>query len=163
MHLAEKLHGTGHIEARDLTEYKVALIESNIARYGFTNVTARQQDATVQDAASVGTADVVIADLPCSGLGVLRKKTDIKYRMSAEQEKELVALQRQILGVVCDYVKAGGTLLYSTCTIHRAENEDNVAWFLEKHPEFELIQMRQIFPQRTIGDGFFLAKLRKRQ
>jgi 16S rRNA (cytosine967-C5)-methyltransferase len=122
---------------------------------------AVQKDATMQDADSVGRADVLLADLPCSGLGILRKKTDIKYKMSPKQQNDLVELQRQILDTVCTYVKEGGTLVYSTCTIHKAENEENVQWFLQKHPEFELEQMKQIFPQQALGDGFFIAKLRR--
>lgn len=159
IHLAEKLKGTGHVEARDLTEYKVGLIEDNIARHQLSNITAKQQDATVCDEESVGKADILIADLPCSGLGVLRKKTDIKYRMSNGQQQELAALQRQILDAVHAYVKPGGTLIYSTCTIHRSENEENVAWFVEKYPEFEIVEMKQMFPEETLGDGFFIAKL----
>jgi len=81
--------------------------------------------------------------------------------MTEEGEKELVKLQRDILNQVCSYVKAGGTLLYSTCTIDRMENEENVAWFLEKHTEYTLLRMQQIFPGETYGDGFFLAKLKK--
>lgn len=161
IHLAEKMHGTGSIEARDLTDRKVGLIEENIVRHGLSNVKAVQWDATVYDESAKESADLVIADLPCSGLGVLRKKTDIKYRMTEEGEKELVKLQRDILNQVCSYVKAGGTLLYSTCTIDRMENEENVAWFLEKHTEYTLLRMQQIFPGETYGDGFFLAKLKK--
>lgn len=161
IHLAEKMHGTGSIEARDLTDYKVGLIEENIARHGLSNVKAVRWDATVYDERAKESADLVIADLPCSGLGVLRKKTDIKYRMTEEGEKELVKLQRDILDQVCSYVKSGGTLLYSTCTIDRMENEENVAWFLEKHTEYTLLRMQQIFPGETYGDGFFLAKLKK--
>lgn len=161
IHLAEKMHGTGSIEARDLTDYKVGLIEENIARHGLSNVKAGRGDATEYDESARESADLVIADLPCSGLGVLRKKTDIKYRMTEEGEKELVKLQRDILDQVCSYVKAGGTLLYSTCTIDRMENEENVAWFLEKHTEYTLLRMQQIFPGETYGDGFFLAKLKK--
>jgi 16S rRNA (cytosine967-C5)-methyltransferase len=81
--------------------------------------------------------------------------------MSKKQQDELVALQRQILDTVCTYVKDTGTLVYSTCTIHKAENEENVQWFLQKHPEFELERMKQIFPQQALGDGFFIAKLRR--
>lgn len=159
LHIAEKLQGTGHVEVRDLSERKVALIEENITKYGMTNISAKRWDATVPDETAVRRADIVIADLPCSGLGVLRKKTDIKYRMSREQEEELVLLQRRILDTVAAYVKPGGTLLYSTCTIHRAENEGNVAWFTGGHPEFCLMEQRQLFPQRGAGDGFFFAKL----
>lgn len=158
IHLAEKLGGSGHVEVRDLTDYKTGLIEENIERCGLTNISVKRQDATVFDAASVEKADILIADLPCSGLGVLRKKTDIKYRMSEQQQAELVKLQREILDTVHSYVKPGGTLIYSTCTMHRAENEENAAWFVKEHPEFVLEEMRQIFPQEYLGDGFFLSK-----
>ncbi len=164
IHLAEKLDGTGSVEARDISDDKVNLIRENITRHGLTNISARRWDATILEEASVGKADIVLADLPCSGLGVLRKKTDIKYRMSESAEGELVELQRSILDVAASYVKEGGTLLYSTCTIHRAENEENVAWFLTQHPEFTVERMQQIFPEQTLGDGFFIARLlRKNQ
>ena len=162
VHLAEKLGGTGMVEARDLTDYKTDLIRQNIARHQLSNMRAVQMDATVLDEASIGKADVVIADLPCSGLGVMRRKTDIKYKMTLQTEQELVSLQRKMLETVCQYVKAGGTLLYSTCTMDKMENEDNVTWFLKQHPQFELVKMQQIFPQKTYGDGFFLAKLQKK-
>ena len=90
VHLAEKLGGTGMVEARDLTEYKTDLIRQNIARHQLSNMRAVQMDATVLDEASIGKADVVIADLPCSGLGVMRRKTDIKYKMTLQAEQELV-------------------------------------------------------------------------
>lgn len=161
LHAAQMLHGTGFVEARDLTEYKVSLIRENIWRMGFTNIEAVQQDATVFDKASEAKADVVIADLPCSGLGVLAKKTDLKYKMTPETQKEVAALQRQILGTVHRYVKPGGTLIYSTCTICRSENEENTKWFVENHPQFELHWEKQIFPGRET-DGFFIAKFTRR-
>ena len=160
-HIAEKLSGTGMVEARDLTEYKIGLIEENIARHACTNMKAVQMDATVYDEDSKEKADIVIADLPCSGLGVLRKKTDIKYKMTPEKMASLVELQREMLHTVCNYVKKDGILVYSTCTIHRGENEDNVKWFLENHEEFELLSQQQMFPQEEFGDGFFLAKMKK--
>ena len=132
LHLADKLAGKGHVEARDLTPYKVDLIRDNIARIGIDNIEAVCQDATVYDEASEKKADILIADLPCSGLGVLGKKTDLKYKMNPDTQEELVHLQRKILSVVHRYVKSGGKLLYSTCTIHRAENQENAAWFAEQ-------------------------------
>jgi 16S rRNA (cytosine967-C5)-methyltransferase len=161
-HIAELLQGTGHVMARDLTEEKVALIRENISRHGLSNMDAEVMDATVFDENSEGTADVLICDLPCSGLGVLGRKTDIRYKMTPEKQGELVALQRQILSVVCAYVRQGGTLLYSTCTIHRGENEENVEWFLKEHPEFELEKMKQLLPGEAGQDGFFLAKLTRK-
>lgn len=158
-HLAEKLEGTGTVEARDLTEYKVSLIKENIERHGLENMNAVQMDATVLDEASIDKADVLICDLPCSGLGVMGKKTDIRYKMTAEKQQDLVKLQREILSTVHAYVKPGGTMVYSTCTIHKGENEDNVNWFIKEYPEFELISCEQMFPGGTYRDGFFIAKM----
>ena len=162
LHMAEKLDGTGHVEARDLTDYKVNLIQENILRTGITNVSAVKQDATEADAASLEKADIVIADLPCSGLGVLGKKTDLKYKMTEAIQRELVALQRSILSNVQSFVKPGGTLVYSTCTIHKGENEENVAWFLEQFPNFALEgEARQLLPGVDASDGFFIAKFKR--
>ena len=156
IHVAQLLQGSGHVEARDLTEYKVDLILDNIDRCQVENMSAKLWDATVKDETAVASADLVIADLPCSGLGVLHSKPDIKYNMSPEQMRELAELQRRILAVVADYVKPGGRLVYSTCTVNRAENEDNAAWFAETHPEFEQKCERQILPGDR-QDGFYIA------
>ena len=161
-HLAEKMSGMGMVEARDLTEYKVSLIEENIERHGLENMRAVQMDATVFDAESEEKADVLICDLPCSGLGVMGKKTDIRYKMTAEKQQDLVQLQRQILDTVHTYVKKGGTLVYSTCTIHKEENQGNVEWFIAKYPEFEVLSSEQMFPGGEYHDGFFIAKLRRK-
>ncbi len=180
LYLAEKLKGTGMVEARDLTMYKTGLIEENIARTGFQNIKAVCKDAAVLDEETIGSADIVLADLPCSGLGVLGKKTDLKYKVSPAGMKELVLLQRRILHTVQNYVKPGGTLLYSTCTIHKEENEENVHWFLKEHPAFVLEDIRkdlclelqssvneegwlQLLPGLHDSDGFFIARLRRRQ
>lgn len=159
LHAAERMRGKGMAEARDLTEKKVALIEENIRRLGLKNIRAVQKDARVLDEDSRERADVVLADLPCSGLGTLRKKTDIRYRMTREKEESLVLLQREILGTACRYVKPGGTLLFSTCTMDRMENEENTAWFLAGHPQFYLEAERQFFPDEGEYDGFYIAKL----
>jgi 16S rRNA (cytosine967-C5)-methyltransferase len=161
-HIAELLKGTGHVEARDLTEEKAALIRENIRRHGLSNMEARVWDATVYEEESAEKADVLICDLPCSGLGVLGKKTDIRYKMTPEKQKELVALQRRILNTVHNYVRPGGTLVYSTCTIHSEENEKNVEWFLKEYPEFALERMEQLLPGTVGQDGFFLAKMTRR-
>ncbi len=184
LHMAELLKGTGNVEARDLTDYKVNLIQDNIMRSGMNNIEAVRWDATVLDEASVEKADIVIADLPCSGLGVLGKKTDLKYKMTEQTQGELVKLQREILSTVKQYVKPGGTLVYSTCTIHEAENMGNVEWFLDGNPDYELttIQDRlcdelrlegaaaktvvregclQLLPGVHESDGFFIAKFKK--
>lgn len=177
LHMAEELQGTGMVEARDLTGQKIALIEENIRRTGFSNIRTKVMDARVLDEGAVEKADIVLADLPCSGLGIIGKKPDIKLHMLPEQLKSLVSLQREILSTVWQYVKPGGTLVYSTCTIHRAENQDNVEWFLANYP-FErtdltgrlgpLVQDRslkegwmQFLPGRYPCDGFFVAVLKR--
>ena len=162
LHAAELLAGTGLVEARDLSDHKVSLLEENIRRMGLANIRAEKWDATILNEESIGQADVVICDAPCSGLGVVAKKPDIKYHMTKETQKELAILQRQILDVVCAYVKAGGTLMYSTCTISSQENEDNVTWLLEKHLDFSLETEKQFLPKAGKQDGFFLAKMKKR-
>lgn len=161
IHIAELLNGTGHVEARDLTEYKVDLLRDNIERSGLTNIEAVCQDATVYDPDKKKSADIVIADLPCSGLGVLGKKPDLRYKMNEKTEAGLVELQRKILSVVKDYVKPDGKLLYSTCTIHREENEGNVEWFLKEYPEFELVKDKQMIPGKDTGDGFYIAIIKR--
>ena len=180
LHMAEKLNGSGHVEARDLTEYKVGLIQENIERTGLSNVEAVQQDALTFDETSVGKADIVPADLPCSGLGVLAKKTDLKYKATKEGADSLAKLQREMLKNVQAYVKDEGKLVYSTCTINPAENMDNVHWFLNEYPEFELIDIHgllceelqkdvkengciQLLPGVHQSDGFFLACMKKRK
>ena len=177
LHIADKLHGTGHVEARDLTEYKVSMIEENIIRSGKKNIEAVQQDATKMDEDSKEKADIVIADLPCSGLGVIGKKTDIKYKMTEESQKALSQIQKDILNVVQSYVKEKGTLVYSTCTINEDENMRNVRWFLKKYPQFKSVSIEdsvcdelkgsikegclQLLPGIHESDGFFIAKFRK--
>lgn len=163
LHLADKLGGTGYVEARDLSDYKVGLIEENIHRTGAQNIRAVRWDATILDENMVGKADIVIADLPCSGLGVLGKKTDLKYKMTEEKEEELISLQREILDVVQSYVKPGGKLLYSTCTVHRGENEENAAWFVKQHPYFTLKQEKQMIPGTDSCDGFYIALFTRKE
>ena len=157
LHLADKLQGSGQVIARDLTEYKVDLIRENIERSRMKNIIAEVQDATKLCEESVESADILIADLPCSGLGVLGKKTDLKYKMTKETQNDLVGLQRQILRVVQTYVKPGGKLVYSTCTINKGENEENAEWFLQQFPEYELIRQKQMITGIDGSDGVYIA------
>lgn len=178
-HAAELLEHTGQVIARDLSEYKTSLIEENIKRLGLANVTVECQDALVLEEGSIESADVVLADLPCSGLGVMQRKGDIKYKTTREDIASLAKLQKEILAVVTRYVKPGGVLIYSTCTVNRYENMENVQYILEHYP-FELESLAPYLPQtlaqkeETAGclqllpgidgtDGFFLARLRRKQ
>lgn len=163
--------------ARDLTEYKVGLINDNLKRLELTNVQTKVWDASVPDEELIGKADVLIADLPCSGMGVFGKKADLKYKFSPNQQKELVELQRRILSVIQSYVKEDGVLMYSTCTINSGENTDNMEWFLNNF-DFSLESLDAYLPDQLKSettqkgylqllqgvhstDGFFLAKLRR--
>lgn len=188
IHLADKLHGTGRVEARDLTEYKVELIQENKQRCGVENLIVKRWDALELDQTAIESADIVIADLPCSGLGVIGRKNDLKYHSSKEGQEELVQLQRKILMVVSSYVKAGGVLIYSTCTTNRQENEENVKWFIKENPSFSIEDLTEYLPKGMVevadpllhlkeqiasgmvgllqgvfpSDGFFLARLRRK-
>lgn len=152
LHIADLLEGTGMVEARDLTFQKAQLIEDNIRRCGFENIRAVVMDALEEDAESVEKADILIADLPCSGLGILGKKPDIKQNMTPEKLAELAALQRQILSVVWRYVKPGGRLVYSTCTVDSQENEENARWFAENFP-FEPVDLGPALGERFEADS----------
>ncbi len=157
---AEYMNGQGKLYSMDISEDKLLLIEDNVSRLGFDNVYISCQDATVTIPDMI--ADVVIADLPCSGLGIIGRKNDIKYRLEEAQLKDLSELQRKILDNVCQYVKQDGTMLYSTCTINPEENQDNVSWFLSKHKEFELIKEKLFLQGIDSCDGFYYAILKKR-
>lgn len=179
LHLADKLKGTGMVEARDLTHQKACLIEENRLRCGCHNMKTLVWDARVPDRDAFQKADIVIADLPCSGLGIIGKKPDIKYNMTQEKMKDLAALQRQILSVVWQYVKPGGLLIYSTCTIHTLENQENARWLEEEFP-LSPMDLRdrlgcvvnepslekgyiQFLPGVHPFDGFFISAFRRRE
>ncbi|KEZ89082.1 16S rRNA methyltransferase [Lacrimispora celerecrescens] len=178
IHIADKLDGTGMVEVRDLSLLKINMVEENIRRCGYLNIRTKVQDALVTDPDSVEKADIVIADLPCSGLGIIGRKPDIKYRMTPDALESLAALQRNILTVAQAYVKPGGRLIFSTCTINRKENEENARWFLEQFP-FDCISLKgklgekldsaaanrdfiQLLPGIHPCDGFFIAAFQKR-
>lgn len=160
MHAACKLHGSGRVIACDVTEYKTQKIEENCERLGYENVMVRVQDARVFDETLEEKADIVIADVPCSGLGVIGKKQDIKYRVTEESLQQITELQREIIRNVVRYVKPGGTLMYSTCTINSGENEEMVEWICEQFA-FEKNRMVQLLPGIDETDGFFYARLRR--
>lgn len=173
-HAADRVRKDGRVIARDLTEYKTELIEENKDRIQYSQVEIQQWDARVPDESLFGTMDVVLADLPCSGLGIMGRKNDIKYHISMEQMEELVQLQREILSVVWQYVRPGGQLIFSTCTLNPAENEENVRWISE-HTPLSAVSIEEKLPESLQGrtgakgylqlipgvdacDGFFVSK-----
>lgn len=154
---AEKAAG---VLARDVSEKKAALIRENSARMGMTNIEVEIYDAAETDEGLVGKADVVLADVPCSGLGVLGKKRDIKYHLSPERLVSIGELQRSIIEGSWRYVKPGGTFLYSTCTVNPEENERMARWIVSEYP-FALEEERQFVPGEDEADGFYYARLRR--
>ena len=178
LHVADKMGDYGTVDARDISQYKVDMIEENIHRTDCINVQAHVMDATVFDVDSELKADVVLADVPCSGYGVIGKKPDIKYRVTAQKQEEIVILQRTILDNAAEYVKPGGVLVFSTCTIAKEENEENMLWFMNNHPfklesidpylpeelhsETTALGYLQLLPGVHKTDGFFIAKFRRK-
>lgn len=178
-HFAEQLGDNGIIEARDVSEQKAALLEENRERLQLNNLRVKVWDALIFDESLKGVADIVIADLPCSGLGIISRKNDIKYHVSREQLVELSNLQRTILTNAVSYLKPGGILLYSTCTINPSENSENAGWLLSHFPlskesitadvpetlrEYVIEDyMLQLLPGEVACDGFFISKFRKNE
>ena len=176
-HAACKLQGTGQVLGRDISDYKTAYIQENADRQCLNNILVETWDATEYDESKEQWADIVFCDAPCSGLGVMGKKRDIKYRLTKESLTEVVNLQREILSTVWKYVKQDGILMYSTCTINKEENENQVKWFTQHFP-FEVVSMQDYLPQdlkteeTKYGlqllpgihktDGFFIAKLKRK-
>ncbi len=174
-HIAELMGNTGHISAYDLHKNKLSLIKENLKRIGITNTTCDVRDATIYDSNLFECADRVLIDVPCSGLGIIRKKPEIKWSKHIKDIKSIIDTQRQIMENASKYVKKGGVLVYSTCTLNKEENEGNIEWFIESHSEFktepvfygklENINYSDkgyvtIFPNEYM-DGFFIAKIKK--
>ena len=169
--------GNGTVEARDLTDAKVELLRENKERCRMENITIRRADATVFRPEDEEFFDVVLADVPCSGLGIIGKKPDIKLFMTTEQEAELCVLQKEILKNAVRYVKPGGTLIFSTCTLNKEENlggyhflkeecgmiPESLEEFLSKelHTETTKDGYLQLIPGVHITDGFFVARFKK--
>ena len=155
------MENDGAIYSFDLHENKLSLVTGTAAKLGIDVVTAAARDAREPDPDLFGKADRVICDVPCSGLGVIAKKPEIRYRDLSAAEK-LPGLQFEILRASASYLKPGGRMLYSTCTLNRAENEEVVSRFLAETPEFALLSEQTFFPSPT-NDGFFAAVMEKRE
>lgn len=174
-YLAELMQGTGRVYAWDLHEHRVQLISGAAKRLGLDNVRTRVQDARELVDSQVARMDCVLVDAPCSGLGDYLSKPDIKYNITPEGIAALHETQTAILDAACRYVKPGGTLVYSTCTLFKEENEQTVVAFLKAHPEFSLNGLERMLPEefakQTVDgmltlyphvsgtDGFFIARM----
>ncbi len=162
MAAAEKMKNKGQIYAWDYYENRVALIEKEAQRLGISIVTTGTQDATQINPAFQEKADGVLVDAPCSGLGVLSHKPESKYKEEDAQRESLPEKQLAILTAAATYVKPGGRLVYSTCTINPCENQDVVDRFLKTHPHFQETSRQQLLPFEDHTDGFFMSRLERR-
>lgn len=159
---ATLMHNTGHIDAIELHENRKQLIDNQMIHLGITNVSTYTMSACdAKDYFKHKYYDRILVDVPCSGLGVLRRKADIKLRITPDELDELQALQASILEGVYECLKVGGLMVYSTCTLNRKENEMRIQAFCEKHPEFKLVEENTIFPNQYDTDGFYMAKLKR--
>ena len=179
-HVAELMRQTGTVYAHDVYEHKIKLIEDNVKRLGLTNVVATLQDATTLDARyEAESFDSVLVDAPCSGLGILRRHPEVKITKQPSDLDEIMRIQEKILNTGASLVKKGGTLVYSTCTVNRKENDKMIEKFLANHNDYELDKsleerlphclseqtkkgMVQLFPGDYQTDGFFIACLKRR-
>lgn len=179
VYASQRAGRTGRVLARDVSEDKAEKIRENAERMKAANLTVQVWDGRQTDETQKESADVVLADVPCSGLGVIGKKRDIKYRITKEDLEAVNELQKQILAAGVTYVKPGGTLLYSTCTINPKENEEMAEWICRNFP-FELESLDdlipkelhsrttakgylQLFPEQCHCDGFFFARLKRKK
>ncbi len=175
--IAELMGGTGRVYAWDIHEHRTALVEAQARRLGLENIRSVTRDARRLKDDWTGAMNGVLLDAPCSGLGVLAEKPDIKLRITEESLRELVQLQAELLDAVCGYVKTGGTLVYSTCSVLKDENERQIGAFLQRHPEFEVIPLPeeiperfrchagtglQLLPFRDGVEGFYICRMRRK-
>lgn len=175
-HIAELMNNTGKVYGFDIYEHKLQLIKNNCDRLGLNTIELGILDATERSEKLKESGDRVLIDVPCSGLGIIRKKPEIKYTKREKELKEIVAIQRKIMENAAGYVKKGGILLYSTCTINKDENENNIQWFLKKFQGFQVEPLNfgkvenviydekgcvTVLPNEYM-DGFFIAKLKRK-
>ena len=161
-HIAQLMENEGRIIAFDIHEHKLDIINETARRLGIDIISAEQADATQLQEKYTGTADCVLVDAPCSGLGILRRKPEIKYTKIKSDMKELAEIQLKILNVAAQYLKTGGVMVYSTCTVSDIENDAVTKAFLEQNKDFELdVEPVQLLPCDGGADGFYMAKFIK--
>lgn len=178
--IAEKMENIGTLVSADIYAHKIELMQAGAERLGITTMQAVVQDAAQEQTEALAAYDRVLVDAPCSGLGLMRKKPDIRLKKNGNEIDELVPIQRKILENGAKYVKPGGVLVYSTCTLCKKENEKNIEWFLQNHPEFEGEDLSSFLPEvlwqetalngyitllphKSGLDGFFIARMKRKE
>ena len=160
--IAMFMQNEGEIIAQDIYEKRVLLIDHLMLKTGVTIVKTKVQDSSVLNEEYINKFDRVLLDAPCSGLGDLRHKPEIRFHLKPDNIDELTSLQKKLLEVNGQYVKEGGILVYSTCTLNKKENEKQIQTFLKNHSEYELIEEKTLFPYIENSDGFYYAKMRRK-
>lgn len=160
-HIAELMENKGLVLAFDIYEHKIDLINKSAKRLGIDIIKAVKHDSSIFEPKFKEYADKVLVDAPCSGFGVIHTKPDIKWHRDEKDIKELIKIQENILSVSSKYVKKGGTLVYSTCTILKDENEFQISNFLSENTDFKLISEKRLFTHIDGGSGFYIAKLKR--
>lgn len=160
-YIAELMNNTGRVDAWDIHPHRVRLVEEAAKALGITTIKANVKNATEYTTQFNGHYDKILLDVPCTGIGVIRKKPDIKWTRKPEDIEEMVNIQAEILDTCCEYLRTGGRLVYSTCTVFKQENEEQIQKFLMKHTEFKLIEQVNLFPHINETDGFFIAVLQR--
>lgn len=160
-HLAQLMNNTGEIHAYDLHEHKIALVEEQMKRLSIDIVKAKAYDSTLlTDIYEPETFDKILLDGPCSGLGVLSRKPEIKYHDSSLMD-EMIKIQEKLLENAYVLLKNGGNIVYSTCTINKKENEKQIQAFIQRHPHMKIIEEKTILPYVYHSDGFYMCLLEK--
>lgn len=157
--LAQSMKNSGSLYAFDLYEHRIGLIKKGAQRLGFSNIKTAVNDAGVFNC-NLPKADRILCDVPCSGFGIIRRKPEIRYK-ELDSIKALPEIQRNILETSARYLKAGGVLIYSTCTLNKKENEKVVEAFLINNKKFNLQYEKTVFPKKNGGDGFYYAVITK--
>lgn len=165
-YIAELMSNKGNIEAWDIHEHRTKLVEENAKRLGIDIIQTKVKDATIFDKGCENKFDKILLDVPCLGLGVIKRKPDIKWQRRYEDIEEITKIQKLILNNCSKYLKVGGILVYSTCSILKNENEDVINNFLEENKNFEILKIEEntfinILPSKE-KDGFFICKLVKK-
>lgn len=155
-HIAAITNNKSEITCCDIYEHKIKLIQDMALNLGVTSIKTLLTDSLMQTYEEP--FDMVLLDAPCSGLGVMKHKVDLKYQFNMNDVNDIIVLQKGLLGRACKNVKIGGTLVYSTCTINKMENEEMIKYFLKKHKEFKLIEEHKFLPTNK-NDGFYIAKM----
>lgn len=161
-HLSAIMNNTGTIHACDIHQHKIKLMEKFFNHNGNTNIKMQLVDAReLKNYNLEGSFDHVLADVPCSGFGVMGHKVDLKYQINLDSIEEIKVLQKEILESTWDLVKPGGTYTYSTCTINKEENEEQIENFIKDRKDVEVMYERTILPFEYHSDGFYICKMRK--